>query len=82
MRFVLKSGNALELNFMWLPTWIGESHAIKLDIEKQLGPKLVGKEFTDDVLDEANQMVIDMLCEKFKVPGLRHYLDGIKFIGM
>lgn len=83
MRFVIASGNAVELNFMWLPTWIGHNHAVKLELEKAIGPHLVGRELTEDVLDEAHQMVLDFLTKKFaQVPGLRHYLDGIKFIGM
>jgi hypothetical protein len=80
MRFILQADRSVELNYMWLPTWLGHNHSFKKDLEQKLGPKLVGRELTEEVLDEANQMVIDYICEANSIPGLRDYLDGIKFV--
>jgi len=83
MRFVVRGGaGVVELNYMWLPTWLGQNHAFKKELEKEIGPTLVGRELTEDVLDETNALVIRYVLERYKIPGLRHYLDGIKFIEM
>ena len=82
MRFVLPTDNAVELNYMWLPSWLGHNQKLKEDIEKEIGPKVVGREMTEEVLEEANQMVIEYICEKYQVPGLKDYLDGLKFVGL
>lgn len=71
----------LELNFMWLPTFIGMDSALKAELEKKLGPELVGKPMTDEVLDAAHERVLDIICERHKaIAGLRDYLDAIKFV--
>ena len=82
MRVVVVSGKALELNYMWLPTWLGQNGAFKQELEKDLAKKIAGRPITADSLDEINTMVIDYICEKYKVPGLFDYLDGLKFVEM
>jgi hypothetical protein len=66
---------AAELNYMWLPTWIGMNTRLKQDMEKELTSQIVGK-----TAEEANDIVLDYLCSKFPIEGLRDYLDGLKFI--
>jgi len=66
---------------MWLPTFIGLNNSFKKRIEDELAPLLQGKELTEDLLDAASDRVIDILCESHKsLPGLRDYLDAIKFV--
>lgn len=80
MRFVQYVGNGvLELNYMWLPTWLGMNHKFKKDLEKKIADEVVHKTTAD--LDEINQIVIDAIVEMHPaISGLRGYLDGIKFI--
>lgn len=82
MRFVVRTGpGVVELNWMWLPVFCGQSTVLRQRIEKELAPELAGKELTDAVLDAASDRVIDIICTVHSaLPGLRHYLDSIKFV--
>lgn len=80
MRFVLASGTSVELNYMWLPTWLGQNLKFKRDLEEKLGPELMGQELTAETLDHAHQRVIDIVCDLYPLAGLRDYLDGVKFV--
>jgi len=81
MRAIVITGpGQAELNWSWLPTWIGINGALKKEIEKDLSNQIVGKPLDDRSLDEASELVIDFLCKKFPLEGLRDYLDGLKFV--
>lgn len=81
MRFITETEpGVVELNWMWLPTFIGVSTPMKKRIEEKVSPMLVGKGATDEVLDAAHEKVIDLLCELHPLPGLRDYLEAIKFV--
>lgn len=82
MRYVHVEGRVLELNCMWLPTWIGQNTFLKKQLEAKLAPQFVGRELTADVLDEAHNAVIEHIVALYKIDGLDHYLDGIKFVAM
>lgn len=71
----------LELNYMWLPTFIGMNTALKQEIEKQLESKLLGLPMDDHTLDWAHDQVIDIIEKRFpEVKGLRDFIDSLKFI--
>lgn len=70
----------VEFNFMWAPGFIAFNSRLKMELEEKLGPELVGKEMTEATLDWAHERVVDFLLEKFPLPGLRDYLDAIKFV--
>jgi hypothetical protein len=70
----------LELNFMWLPTFIGMNSAMATELQAHLKEKLVGVELTEQVLDFAHDQVLDFLAQRFPVEGLRDYLDALKFV--
>ena len=71
----------IALNFMWLPTFIGFGNALKKEIELELKPKIEGLPFTEETLDKAHELVIDAILKRFPDrPGLRDYLDAIKFV--
>lgn len=81
MLLVQKAGpGEVELNFMWLPTFIGMNVSVQKEIEKELHPVLQGKPLTEDTLRDAHDRVIDFLCQKFPLEGLRDYLDAVKFV--
>lgn len=78
MLFLHLDNGVLELNYMWLPTFIGMNVALKRDIEKDLAAKFQGRPETD--LAQMHEELIDYLVTKVPLPGFRDYLDGIKFV--
>lgn len=82
MYAIVRSGpGEVQLNFMWLPAFIAYDVAIKKRIEEKLGPQLVGKDLTEDTLQWAHEQALDIICEVHKaLPGLRDYLDAMKFV--
>jgi hypothetical protein len=78
---VRTDAGVLELNWMWLPSWIGMSQTIKANIEKDLKNKIVGMDLSEESLDRIDAMVIEALNGYFpQIDGLKDYLDGLKFI--
>ena len=81
MRLISVSGSAVEVNYMFLPTFLGLNSLLLQEMEKEIGPMLVGKEPSDDVLDAAHDAILDFIEKKFPdIEGLRDYLDAMKFI--
>ena len=71
----------VELNWMWMPTFLGVSNVFKKELEAWLGPQLVGRELTDETLDWAHNQVLNFVCKKYEyIDGLRDYLDAVKFV--
>lgn len=78
---VVPEPGVLELNYMWLPTWIGINTPLKQELEAALRTKLVGKDLTEASIDEAHDLVVDFFSTKFpNLVGLRDYLDSLKFV--
>lgn len=82
MRSIVLAGEgAVELNYMWLPTFIGMNTVLKKEMETELQPFLLGIPLTEQGLDEIHQKVIEYLSKKFPdVKGLDLYLDALKFV--
>ena len=80
MRVVQVVGTAVELNYMWLPTWLGQNHQFQVELEKKLRSDVEGRPLTDEVLDDINTKVIDFVVKKYPITGLFDYLDGLKFV--
>jgi hypothetical protein len=81
MRLVVRSGpGVVELSYTWLPLFAGTDVHLKKDIEDKLCPQMVGKELTDEVLDWAHEQVVGIICARYRIKGLRDYLDAVKFV--
>jgi hypothetical protein len=82
MRAVVRTAvGVIELNYMWLPTWIGMNGSLKREVEKKLKDLIVGMEMTPENLDTMHEMVVDELVAlNPAVDGLREYLDGLKYV--
>ncbi len=82
MRFVVHTGpGQVELNYLWLPTWIGMNKQIKEEMEAALAEKVEGRPLTEDTLDEVHTEVVDWLSKRFtSLPGLFDYLDAVKHV--
>jgi hypothetical protein len=83
MRLVtMTAPGRLELNFMWLPTWLGINREAVAAVEKEIAPKVVGRAATEEELDAINDEVLDILTTRYpQIEGLRDFLDGLKFVG-
>ena len=81
MRAVVRTApGVLEINWMWLPTFIGMNAQLKKEIEERLAPKLEGRPL-EEALDDAHEMVIEFLVERFPaLHGMRDYLDAMKYV--
>jgi hypothetical protein len=82
MKMVVAAGaGELELNVMWLPTWLGMNTALHQELEADLTPQIVGRVLDEATLELAHEAVLDFFERKFpNIEGLRDYLDAIKFV--
>ena len=84
MRAVVRTEpGVVDVNWTWLPTFIGMNQALQKKIVDHVTPPVVGKGLACDeqLLDRLHDMVVDLLVQELPaVEGLREYLDGLKFI--
>lgn len=79
MRTVVRvDKGVLEVNYMWLPSWIGMNSVLMRELGEHMQSKAVGREFDDDLLDELDLECRSFLCQRFPtIKGLDRYLDGL-----
>ena len=70
----------IELNFMWLPTWIGMNNLIKKEIEEKVGVLFLSRVINDTTLDELDEAIIEMLQAKFPSIHFEDYLRALKHV--
>jgi len=82
MRVVVVTGpGVVELNWMWLPTWVGMNTQLKAEIDKALRDEIVGKALTEETLDWVHDLVVNFLTTKFPgIRGFQEYFDSLKVI--
>jgi hypothetical protein len=81
VKLIVRAGKGrVELNYMWLPTFIGMNGVLIKEIEEKFSSQLVGKVLTSELLDGVSEQVKEYLAEKFPIIGLWDYLDGLKFV--
>jgi hypothetical protein len=82
MRLVvwIESEGVLELNWTWLPTFIGMNSPLKKRIEEQIIPIAVGQSLSEELLQAVDEAIILFLVEEFKIEGLREYLCAIQAV--
>lgn len=77
---VAKDG-ALELNWMWLPTFIGQNFAVCKELAsvwKGWYPN--GFLATEENLQEIHAKTIEWFSKKFNIEGLDEYLHAIELV--
>lgn len=84
MRLVIAvEPSVVELNYTWLPTWLGLNTPIKTELEDAISKHLIGKVLNDETLDTAHDLVVQFFKERFpNIEGLGDYLDALKFVKM
>lgn len=75
-----KVGMTAELNFMWLPTFIGQNFNIMRELEKAWASEFAGRVVSSKLLDEIHHWTLDWLCSRFPVEGLSTYLKAIEHV--
>lgn len=77
---VAKDG-AIELCWMWLPTFIGQNYPVMKELGNAWAEAFPQGVRSDDAgLDAMHDFTIKWLCEKFPIEGLEPYLRGIENI--
>lgn len=77
---VLTDPGTLEVNWQWLPTWVGINQQLLKKLEQEITPLVKGKALSESDLDVISDKVIEVIVRECPLPGVRDYLDGLKFI--
>jgi hypothetical protein len=75
----------VELNWMWLPTWLGQNTQFKREVEEHVGEWMKEHgpiKLDEDGLDLLQGLIMNFIQEKFpKEPsGLMKYLEGLAHV--
>jgi hypothetical protein len=68
----------LELNFMFLPTFIGQNPIVQKELKLDLSKRFSAKSVTPALMDEIHRWIIQWLKDKFQIAGLEKYLQAIE----
>lgn len=72
----------MEVNYMWLPSWVGMNSRLLADMGAAVQQAVVGKP-VDEALEVGHEAVVKYLEERYPgVAGLRAYLDGMKSVSL
>lgn len=82
MRVILLRGDVLEINWMWLPTFISQNRAVMRQLQKEGLKEFKGMHATNDELDRIHKWTLDWICKKFPIDGLMNYLEAIEKVPM
>ena len=71
----------LEINFSWLPTWLGLNQPMLRVIDAGLQESFQGRAFTPELMAEMNQKVIELLVKEFPaIKGLDQLLSAVAHV--
>lgn len=78
MRVVhVASDGQLELNWMWLPTFIGQNFVLLEELRQAVLEKFRGLALDDGVVWQIHYFALDWLVQKLNIPGLERYLGAL-----
>jgi len=66
------------LNFMFLPTFIGQNPIVQKELKREMNALFVGRPATPALMDEIHHWIIQWLHGKFQITGLDKYLQAIE----
>lgn len=80
MRLVtLTHDDTLEVNWMWLPTFLGMNPTLRAELQELLLP-LRGSS-PEEALDRGHTIILDHIKSKLSnFDGLDDYFDGLRFV--
>ena len=71
---------AVVLNYMFLPTFIGQNPVVQKELKTEMSKLFAGKSATPALMSEIHNWVIQWLQGKFQITGLVEYLQAIENI--
>jgi hypothetical protein len=66
------------LNFMFLPTFIGQNPIVQKELKVEMTKLFAGRPATPELMDEIHCWIIQWLRGKFPIVGLEKYLQAIE----
>ena len=72
-----KNGRNWEVAWTWLPHFLAADIALVKSVDKKLTEKFEGKEIHPVAV---HAMVLELIEEKYPIPGLRLYLQGVESV--
>ena len=66
-----------EVAWMWLPHFLAADQALHKYVDQEMTKAFQGEQTVDTTLfDHMHTKVLDLLLEKYPIPGLRRFLEG------
>lgn len=73
----------MEVNYSWLPTWIGMNPTLTSEIGRDLAHRFIGRPVDDALLEEAHVAVVEWLQDRYQaVHGLDEYLNSVRKLSL
>lgn len=74
--------DTIEINWMWLPTFVGQNKPLLDKLETALREEfLTPFEATEEALDKMHDFAVGFLCKQICICGFAEYLHAIKSVG-
>lgn len=86
MRLVVQtSPGVVELNWVWLPTWLGQNTVFKKEVEEHVQAWLAKQPqpvvIDNQLLNDLDELIANYVGSKFPEPkGLMQYLEGLAYV--
>ena len=82
MDLVIPTGDGnVEINFSWLPTWLGLNQPMLSQISSKMFESFVGRTIDAECIAQMNTEVIRLLCEEFSaINGLDTLLKALEHV--
>lgn len=82
MELIVPNGpNSAEINFSWLPTWLGLNQPLLSTMDARLQEAFAGHAMSPEILLAMHSKLIDLLVEEFpNIKGLDKMLHAIKHV--
>lgn len=74
--------NSIELRWSWMPYWLAVSPIFISEIESLVRDVIILNGVTggDDLLERLENFVHQRIAERFEIPGLVDYLQGLRYL--
>jgi len=69
--------SALDLNWMWLPAFIGQDHRMLQQLREELMEVFGGRPIQNETMAKIHHFVLDWFDRKYHIKGLRKYLEAV-----
>lgn len=82
MHLVILNEGRLEVRWTWLPYWLAAGPALSRDVERLMNDVVImnGMPPTEESLGRISTFVVNTIVQRFPIPGLREYIDGIRHV--